>query len=179
MRGRALSALAGRIMPEFAYPFPWRVDGKFTRHYLMSRVTEAQVQIDIIELLLAYRVDVAAIDAGGKRARGRLMGAARNAGVDLAGVQNVKTGRAIPKGFADLEATLAPQGRSLYIEVKAPPWMDHRGNIVRAAGEPSEEQLAFLLGKFRRGALVMVAWSATEVMDFLGEHLRRNRMGLI
>jgi hypothetical protein len=166
------------VMPETAYPFPWVEPVDFTRHYLMSRVTEQQVQTTIIELLLAYKVDVAAIDAGGKRARGRLMGAARNAGVDLRGVQGVKTGGAIPAGFADLEATLAPNGQALYIEVKAPPWIDARGNLVRPAGKPSDEQLAFLMEKHRRGAVVMVAWSSLDVLEHLGPHLRRNRHSL-
>ena len=109
-----------------------------------------------------YRVDAVPIDAGGRRQRGRMMGAAKAAGVALGGIQNVKTGRAIPAGFADLEATLAPEGRSLYTEVKAPRWIDSNGGIIRPAGKPSAEQLEFLLSKYVRGAIVMVAWSAVR-----------------
>jgi hypothetical protein len=137
----------------------------------MSSVTEVRVQKEIIDLLTTYHVDVAAIDAGGKRARGRLMGAAKSAGVAVGALANVKTGGAIPKGFADLEATLAPSGRSLYIEVKAPAWYRYDGKLVRANGHASAEQLEFLLEKHKRGAVVLVAWSAQDVIDALGAGL--------
>src|SRR6266404_8972799 len=96
-----------------SYPFPWKFEGyRYGDLYLMQQVTEEQVQKQILELLALYEVDAIPIDAGGRRQRGRMMGAAKAAGIDLAGVQNVKTGRAIPAGFADVEATLAPAGRS-------------------------------------------------------------------
>jgi hypothetical protein len=135
----------------------------------MQQPTEDQVQRSILDLLAIYKVDAAPIDAGGKRARGRMMGAARDAGVDLAGVENTKTGRAIPAGFADLEATLAPDGRSLYIEVKAPAWLASNGHVARPAGKPSAEQLAFLKSKHDRGAIVLVAWSSLDVENHLGK----------
>lgn len=151
------------------WPFPWRFDrSRYSELYLMSQVTEAQVQNAVLQLLHVYRIDAAPIDAGGRRQRGRMMGAARAAGVDLGGVQNVKTGREIPAGFADVEATLAPGGRALYIEVKAPAWIDPSGKIIRAAGSPSPDQLRFLLSKQQRGALVMVAWSAPDVEEQIG-----------
>jgi hypothetical protein len=106
------------------------------------------------------------------------MGAAKKAGVNLAGIQNVKTGAAIPAGFADLEATLAPSGRSLYIEVKAPAWLDGKRKVIRAAGKPSLEQLDFLLAKHRRGAFVLVAWSSTDVDDYMRLALEANRRTL-
>ncbi len=162
-----------------AYPFPWKFDGaRYSELYLMQRVTESRVQIDILELLHAYDVDAVPIDAGGRRQRGRMMGAAKAAGIDLAGVQNVKTGRAIPAGFADVEATLAPAGRSVYIEVKAPAWLDGNRKVIRAAGRPSKEQLEFLFEKQRRGALVMVAWSAKDVEEYVGQLLTVNRRTL-
>lgn len=156
-------------------PFPWRYDGtQYSDLYLMRQVTEAQVQADILALMRAYRVDAVPIDAGGRRQRGRMMGAAKAAGMDLAGIQNVKTGAAIPSGYADLEATLAPKGRSLYIEVKAPAWhsADHR--VIRAAGVPSKEQLEFLFSKHKRGAIVLVAWSSDDVMKVIGPELQFN-----
>ena len=159
-----------------SYPFPWEfLRARYTDHYLMMKVTEAQVQKEILELLALYDVDAVPIDAGGRRQRGRMMGAAKAAGVELAGVQNVKTGAAIPAGFADLEATLAPSGRSLYIEVKAPAWIDAKKHIVRRAGEASAQQLEFLLAKHLRGAVVLVAWSARDVEACLAENLRVNR----
>jgi hypothetical protein len=136
------------------------------------------VQKAIIELLTSFDIDVAAIDAGGKRARGRMIGAAKSAGVSIGALANVKTGGAIPKGFADLEATLAPSGRSLYIEVKAPAWHGPEDKTIRPPGVASAEQLRFLLEKHKRGALAFVAWSASDVIDSLGELLTENRKAL-
>ena len=141
----------------------------------MRQVTEAQVQQDILALMRAFDVDAIPIDAGGRRQRGRMMGAAKKAGIDLANISNAKTWYSIPAGFADLEATLAPVGRSLYIEVKAPAWIDEKKKIIRRAGEPSQEQLDFLLEKLRRGACVLVAWSPKDVEDYIGSHLELNR----
>ena len=162
-----------------AYPFPWKFEGyKYSDLYLMSQITEAQVQADIVTLLAAYDVDIVPIDAGGRRQRGRMMGAAKAAGIELAGIQNVKTGAAIPAGFSDLEGTLAPNGRSLYIEVKAPAWIDDRKKIIRRAGQPSAEQLDFLLAKHQRGACVLVAWSSKDVQDYVAAQLHTNRRAL-
>lgn len=158
------------------FPFPWQfVQRNYSDLYLMSCVPESQVQKDVVQLLKTYRVDVAPIDAGGRRARGVLMGVAKNAGINIGRLAGVKTGNAIPKGFADLEATLAPSGRSLYIEIKAPAWCDQGRRFLRSAGEASEEQLSFLHEKFKRGAIVLVAWSAGDVEDYLGGMLRENR----
>lgn len=157
------------------FPFPWQEPKRLPWLYLMQCLKESFVQAQILELLAMYRVDAVPIDAGGRRQRGRMMGAAKAAGMSLGGIQNVKTGRAIPKGFADLEATLAPEGRSLYIEVKAPRWINENGGIIRPAGKPSPEQLEFLLSKHVRGAVVMVAWSAFEVDDYLRPQLERNK----
>jgi hypothetical protein len=133
------------------------------------------VQQDILALMRAFDVDAVPIDAGGHRQRGRMMGAAKKAGIDLARISNAKTWYSIPAGFADLEATLAPVGRSLYIEVKAPAWIDEKKKIIRRAGEPSQEQLDFLLEKLRRGACVLVAWSAKDVEDYIGSQIELNR----
>jgi len=162
-----------------SFPFPWKEPKRLPWLYLMQCLKESFVQAQILELLLMYRVDAVPIDAGGRRQRGRMMGAAKAAGVALGGIQNVKTGRAIPAGFADLEATLAPEGRSLYIEVKAPRWIDSNGGIIRPAGKPSAEQLEFLLSKYVRGAIVMVAWSAFDVDDYLRPQLERNKKALV
>jgi hypothetical protein len=140
----------------------------------MSHLTEGMVQSQILELLRTYRVDAVPIDAGGRRQRGRMMAAAAAAGVSMAGVQSAKTGSAIPSGFSDIEATLAPYGRAVYIEVKSPAWTDQRKKIVRAAGKPSADQIDFLLQKHQRGALVMVAWSSLDVEEYIGEQLLMN-----
>jgi hypothetical protein len=158
-----------------AYPFPWRFEGyRYPDPYLMARIEEKRVQAEILDLLRAYDVDAVAIDAGGRRIRGRMMAAARSAGMDLRGVQHAKTGAAIPAGFADLEATLAPTGRSLYVEVKAPAWIDANKKVIRRAGQASPEQLDFLVSKHRRNAVCMVAWSAADVEMYLGTYMRAN-----
>lgn len=161
------------------WPFPWKYRPEnYSQLYLMSCVTEAQVQRDVIDLLKTYRIDAVPIDAGGRRARGVMMGAAKNAGISIGELASVKTGSAIPKGFADLEATLAPSGRSLYIELKAPAWCNENMRTKRLAGAPSREQLEFLLEKHKRGAIVLVAWAATDVAEYLGPLLVENRKAL-
>jgi hypothetical protein len=157
------------------FPFPWREPENSAPSYLMARNTESVVQASILTFLALYEVDAVPIDAGGRRQRGRMIGAAAAAGVDLKGVQNTKTGRAIPAGFADIEATLAPNGRALYIEVKAPRWLNSGGRQIKAAGKATDDQLAFLQSKFDRGAIVLVAWSCNEVWEYLSAELRANK----
>jgi hypothetical protein len=162
-----------------AYPFPHRFNpARYSDLYLMGQITESAVQANILELLKVFDVDGVPIDAGGRRQRGRMTGAAKKAGIDLAAIQNNKTWYSIPAGFADLEATIAPNGRSLYIEVKAPAWLDGQKKTIRRAGEPSPNQLEFLLSKHRRGALVMVAWSTDDVSEYLGTELHFNQRAL-
>lgn len=161
------------------YPFPWKFDRqRYAELYLLSGVTEFQVQQAILDLLSTYQVDAVPIDAGGRKQRGRFMGAARRAGVDLCGAQNVKTGGAIPSGYSDLEGTLAPHGKGLYIEVKAPAHIGKDDKVIRPAGKPTPAQLDFLLSKHHRGAVCLVAWSAHDVLELLGPRLDENRRGM-
>lgn len=156
-------------------PFPFKFDrDNYPAHYLASHVSEAQVQADILQLLHAYKVDAVAVDAGGRRARGRMMAIATAAGIEARSIGRVGLGGEIPAGFADLEATLAPNGRGFYIEVKAPAWTDARGRIQATAGAATEEQISFLFSKWRRGALVLVAWSIDDVMRYAGNALKEN-----
>jgi hypothetical protein len=161
------------------FPFPWQFEPhRYSDLYRMQQLTEDQVQNDILALLTLYRVDAVPIDAGGRRQRGRMMGAAKKAGIDIAAISTVKTWYSIPAGFADLEATLAPAGRALYIEVKAPVWIDGDKKIIRPAGLPSAEQLQFLLSKHKRGACVLVAWSSQDVEDYVAAQLHLNLRAL-
>lgn len=170
----------GILPAESLYPFPWEFRReRYDELYLMSCVQESKVQSSIITLLKNYRVEGFPIDAGGRRARGAMMAAGKAAGISVGALCSVKTGGAIPKGFADLESTLAPDGRSLYIEVKAPMWCDVSMKVIRQAGFASQEQLDFLSEKHKRGAVVMVAWSAQDVVEFLGPLLVANRKALI
>jgi len=153
--------------------FPWKFERvKYSDLYLMSQVTEARVQADILELLKSYDVDAVAIDAGGRRQRGRMIAAAKAAGAPIPG--KIKLGAEIPAGFSDLEATLAPMGRAVYIEVKAPMWIDANRKTIKFEGKASSAQLDFLRDKAKRGALVMIAWSADDVDRYLGPEIRLN-----
>ena len=157
-----------------SYPFPHEFDaGKYSAHYLLSHVPENKVQASILDLLWKYKVDAIAIDAGCKRERRTMISRALQLGFDRRSFDG-SIGSELPAGHSDLAATLAPEGRSLYIEVKAPAWIDERGKVVRSAGQPTQEQLDFLLSKFNRGAIAMVAYSMDDVASYLNAELRRN-----
>ncbi len=157
------------------FPFPWAfVREHYSEHYLASRVPESDVQDAILKLLRTYHVDAIAIDAGGRRERGRLIRRSKAVGFDVSKLIRGGIGSEIPAGHSDLAATLAPEGRSLYIEVKAPAWIAPGGTVLRDAGIPSVEQLDFLLSKQERGAIVLVAYSIDDVANYLGTQLQYN-----
>ena len=49
---------------------------------------------------------------------------------------------------------------------------------VRPAGKPTLEQLDFLLSKYQRGAIALVAYSIDDVTSLLGDRLERNYRAL-
>ena len=158
-----------------AYPFPYEfVRDHYSTLYLMRQITEENVQASILEVLQAFRVDAIAIDAGGKKERANLIRRARARGFELGDLTHGGNGSSIPPGHSDLVATLAPDGIALYIEIKAPAWIDERGKQIRAAGTPTLEQLEFLLAKYRRGAIALVAYSVDDVTNHLRDRLQRN-----
>jgi hypothetical protein len=155
------------------YPFPHEFHAaKYSQHYLLSHVPENAVQRAILELLHRYFVDAIAIDAGLKSARRDLIAKSLLHGLDRRAFDG-GLGEIAP-GHPDIAATLAPTGRSLYIEVKAPAWTDENGKVLRRAGKPSQEQLDLLLSKFDRGAIVMIAYSVDDVANFIPDQLRMN-----
>jgi hypothetical protein len=165
---------------EIRYPFPWKWDRtRYSDSYLVQQFSEQQVQDGIIAELEFWRIDVIAIDAGMKRARGRMARAAKARGMDVSKILNFRGG-GIPAGFSDLHGTLAPQGTGLYIEVKAPAWIDpdDRSRIISEAGKPTSDQLIFLDSKHSRGAVCLVAWSIEDVMRVLGDRADKNRAAL-
>jgi hypothetical protein len=176
---RATEKHAAIAAHDLEYPFLSRFDrSRYSEHYLVSRVPEDAVEIAIIETLHLYSVDATKIDAGQKRARGRVMAAAKAIGVDPRRLVEYKSG-GLPVGYSDLEATLAPDGVGLFIEVKAPAWIDPTTkNVIREAGKPTTEQLDFLLSKHERGAIVIVAWSVDDVTRKLLVRLEANRKAL-
>jgi hypothetical protein len=161
--------------------FLWKFERtRYADNYLVQQVSEEQVQAAIVAELEFWRIDVVAIDAGMKRARGRMVAAAYTHGVDVREIVKFKAG-GIPAGWPDLTATLAPDGVSLYVEVKAPAWIDpgNYSKLIREAGKPSDEQLDFLDSKHSRGAIVTVAWSVDDVMRALGGRAIKNRSALL
>lgn len=171
-----------RIAQDLApsYPFPWKWDRtRYPDSYLVQRFSEETVQDAIIAELEFWRIDVIAIDAGMKRARGKMAQAAKRNGVDVSKILNFKGG-GLPAGFSDLHGTLAPEGTALYIEVKAPAWIDpdNSSRVICEAGKPTAEQLFFLDSKHSRGAISLVAWSVDDVMRALLGRADRNRAAL-
>jgi hypothetical protein len=163
-----------------SYPFPWSFDRSlYSDAYLVQQVSEEQVQEAIVCSLEFFEIDVIAIDAGMRRARGRVIAAARARGIDARELVTFKAG-GLPAGWPDLHATLAPGGVSLYIEVKAPAWIDpdKPSRIISEAGKATPEQLAFLDSKHSRGAIVLVAWSVDDVTRRLGDLAEKNRRAL-
>lgn len=148
---------------------------RYTEFYLLSRVTEAQVQSSILDLFGTWRIDVAVIDAGMRRARGRLIARGLERGLDVRKLAGFATGVEIPVGYCDLNGTLAPDGKGFFIEVKAPAWIDPKTKeVIREAGKATTEQLAFLDSKDERGAIAMIAWSVDDVVTILGDRLQLN-----
>ncbi len=158
------------------FPFLHRWDAsRYPKNYLLLGFTEDQVQDAILAELEFWQIDAIAIDAGMKRARGRMLAGARREGLDVSNVVNFRSG-GLPAGWPDLHGTLAPDGVSIYIEVKAPAQIDpDNSRIIREAGRPTGEQLDFLVSKYERGAIVMVAWSVDDVMTELGDRVHRNK----
>jgi len=161
-----------------SYPFPWQFEaGKYQAFYLLSEVPESNVQEAILGLLHSFKVDAIAVDAGAKELRRTLAARMRRIGLAPATIGNLLSGGLggeIPAGHSDIVGTLAPSGRSLYIEVKRPARIDSHGTIVARPGEIDREQLDFLLAKYKRGSIVMIAYSVDDVSEFLGDELRRN-----
>jgi len=160
------------------YPFPHEFDaGKYSAYYLLSDVPESDVQAAILGLLRSFKVDAIAVDAGAKGLRRTLLARMRRAGFPMQAIAALLSGglgSEIPAGHSDIAGTLAPSGRSLYIEVKKPATIDGGGNVIERQGQPTQEQLDFLLSKYKRGAIVMIAYSIDDVSEFLADDLRRN-----
>jgi hypothetical protein len=167
---RAHEELAG----EASYPFPWQWDrSRYPMAWLCSRPTEASVQTQILAHLARWFVRAFPVDAGAKAIRGRARGVLGRADrPDLAAaVLRGRTGAA-QEGVSDIVGTL-PGGRSLYLEVKQPEWLEwhpERGvaTQVRSAGRPTPAQLRFLADMYRQNALVAVVWSTGDVDELLG-----------
>jgi len=162
------------------YPFPHKFDrSNYADFYLMHRMTAGDVVRNIVHVLQNYEVDANIIEASRWSTRGQLVTAVKTQSLDIGNLQHLKIEDGIPKGFARIEATLAPDGRAVFIEVKQPRCINLCGKVEHHEGEPTGNQLEFLREKHMRGALVMVAWSADDVEHYLKAELERNRRSVM
>lgn len=146
---------------------------RYPEDYLRRGFSEANVQLVVLARLRQLGCWAHIVDAGAALLRGRAVGALRRAGASTAALVG-RTG--IAAGISDILG-IAPDGRPLFVEVKAPAWLapsslTRRLTQRRAAGAPSEDQIAFLLEAERRGAVAGIAWAASDV-DAILESARR------
>ncbi len=135
---------------------------RYPEAYLRLGFLEARVQLLVLARLRQLGCRAFVVDSGAARLRGR----AARAGLFLGG-----TATGMEPGISDVHAT-APGGRAVYVEVKAPAWLvpsKATGRLVqrRAAGEPTEEQIAFIERHLRAGAAAGFAWAASDVDGIL------------
>lgn len=169
----------------------WQFDpARYKRAYLFGQVDEKTVQETIRQTLPMLGVDCDWVDAGGAAMRGKMWSALMRAfmGMGLGRVKaeamakkvlsDVSGVSAADKGRSDLSGDVGG-GRSWYIEVKAPAWLNPKtGGTIRPAGVPSPEQLSFLDRKHRIGCLVGVAWSVDDALEILAPALGSRRPSL-
>jgi hypothetical protein len=158
-----LAAPARRV----EYPFPVEfVRERYPADYLRQGLLEERVQAACVAYLRArWRAEVVVVDVGDARLRGRaarLLSAAGGNPRLLAG-----RGGEMNRGIVDLAVTF-PGGRAGWFEVKKPAWLQaspKTGRLVqrRPAGEPTPEQLAFLVRQGRAGAVVGVLWHPRDL----------------
>ena len=117
-----------------------------------------------------WRARVTVIDVGERRMRGRLV---RRLGVSPRALLGL--GGANERGIVDLAVTF-PGGRAGWFECKRPAQLaispkTRRLVQVHAAGEPTAEQLAFLLEQARFGAVAGVLWSHKDLETLVAAEL--------
>ncbi len=163
-------------------PYLWEFDAsRYPRAFLFGQVSEEKVQDLIRTSLPLLGVTPQWVDSGGAAMRGKAWSAVMRllAGFGLRGPAAESKARAFLKeiggvsaadvGRSDLSGVLAPAGRAWFLEVKQPAWLNPKtGGIVRSAGKPTPEQLAFLDARHREGAIVGVVWSLQDAIDVLG-----------
>jgi hypothetical protein len=147
---------------------------RYKRAFLWGGQSELEVQTEVVDALRISRVDVEVVDAGSNTLRLAFMRVLHACGIPeekvkmiMSRVRNV--GPSSDPGRSDLSGALAPNGRSFYIEMKAPAKIDPvSGKQLRAAGKASPEQLAFLARRYAEGCIVGVAYSVDDAFEILG-----------
>ena len=153
--------------------FGWDT-ARYQRSYLMAGLSEDQVQTEILQELKRRGLVLTVTDAGRRKTRGQIgrkaaaMGLGRDAVRELSGVQGTD---GLEAGYSDLSGNLAPVGRGVFLEVKAPGRFGPSGECLDRPGMPSPEQIDFLREKGRTGCIVGVVWSFQDALRILGPHL--------
>ena len=148
------------------YPFQHLFDRKrYSERMMMLRPSEDDVQAAILSALAAMGIPAMAVDAGAKKLRGRAYGALKRGGLSTA-ILKGQTGAGMA-GMVDIIGCIPKSGRALFIEVKAPAWLDGNGKVARSAGKPTDQQLEFLATMHRAGAVVGVAWALDDLKAIL------------
>lgn len=136
--------------------------------YLRQGLDEAAVQRMVQAKLRALGAFVLTVDSGARLLRGRVMGAARRAGLppDAVLFTPGRTGAGV-SGLADLIGC-DMHGRMVAIEVKRPAHLvvsSKTGKLIqqRPAGAPTPQQLGFLQEVHRRGGIAGVVWSPQDL----------------
>ena len=158
----------GKGVVERPFLSTWSRD-RYTPLYLAWGPSEETVQTDIMGALQTLRIRAWVTDAGAKGVRGRLSSLLRSLPVPpklhaliLSAVHAV-----LPVGHPDI-AGFMPDGRALYLEVKAPEQVDPKtGKSLRPAGKPSAHQLAFLDGADSAGCVVGIVWSNKDAIEII------------
>jgi hypothetical protein len=147
---------------------------RYKRALLLGGPSEDEIQTGIVEALNISRVDVEIVDSGSNKLRLAFSRVLHSVGLSpelvsriLGLIRNVAPSS--EPGRTDLSGVLAPNGRGFFIEVKAPAKLDPTtGNVLRSAGKPKPEQLAYMDKKHAQGAIVGVAWSIDDAFEIIG-----------
>jgi hypothetical protein len=152
--------------------FPCRFDpARYDPTYLQLGLLEAAVQAATVQRLWArWKAKVTVIDSGDGRLRGRAAQLLAWAGGDPAALKGHRT--TMERGVGDLAVTFPHLGgRAGWFELKRPARYSRsktgRMVIAARAGEPTDEQVAFLLAQQRAGAIVGVLWRDLDLEELV------------
>lgn len=150
---------------KIATPFATRFDASlYPRGWLLvPRDEESIVKPAVIERLTHHGALAFPVDSGSRALRGRIWGTLSREGSShlLGRILGPGAGSSVT-GAADVFAVLRG-GRACLIECKRPAHLSPAGKVLTRAGEPSEDQIRFLLLALSRGATVGVAWGPSDV----------------
>lgn len=153
--------------PNRPYQSLW-IRARYSTIYLLHGPDEATVQAQIIQALKPLRVVVWETDAGGKKTLGRLSRALHSMPILKRLIPAILAAARgfLPAGHSDLTGYM-PDGRAIFLEVKAPEKINTKGTQERPAGKPTPEQLSFLDPAAAAGCVVGVVWSPWDAVEII------------